>query len=176
MECLECGYSAIFAMSSSPTKESIPRLGVPPNLTPLHDPPSPGTHRLRRLKSAHVLGQSANQPSLISQQHKQALQRNHSPANTSVVQHSRARSNSDATNMTPGSNAGSASRRPATGKRPILADALSLDKLVRDGPPDGDLLGALESTRLKILDQGIKSDTDGMVKTVYILRKQLLTI
>ena len=76
--------------------------------------------------------------------------------------------------MTPGSNSGSASRRPATGKRPILADALSLDRLIRDGPPDGDLPGALESTRLKILDQGIKSDTDGMVRTVYILRKQLL--
>ncbi|PMD39847.1 TBC-domain-containing protein [Hyaloscypha variabilis F] len=146
----------------SPTKESIPNFPklAPPSLT---DPPSPRTHRaLRRLQSSITLGQSSSQPSLISQQHKQALQRNLSPADTpSLPHHSRGRSNSDATNMT-GSNSGSASRRPAAGKRPILADALSLDRLIRDGPPDGDLLGALESTRLKILDQGIKSDTDGM--------------
>ncbi len=58
---------------------------------------------------------------------------------------------------------GSAGRRPISGKRPIAADALSLDRLIREGPPDGDVVGALESTRLKILDQGIKSDSDGMV-------------
>jgi cell cycle arrest protein BUB2 len=51
-------------------------------------------------------------------------------------------------------------RRPA-------AEALSLDRLIRDGPPDGDLLGGLEATRLKILDQGIKSDGDGMVRATY---------
>ena len=160
----------------SPTKESIPNFPklAPPNLT---DPPSPRTHRaLRRLQSSITLGQSSSQPSLISQQHKQALQRNLSPASTpSLPHHSRGRSNSDATNMT-GSNSGSASRRPAAGKRPILADALSLDRLIRDGPPDGDLLGALESMRLKILDQGIKSDTDGMVRHNRIRLGQLLMI
>lgn len=50
------------------------------------------------------------------------------------------------------------------GRRPAAADALSLDRLIREGPPDGDIITALESTRLKILDQGIKSDTDGMVR------------
>jgi cell cycle arrest protein BUB2 len=40
---------------------------------------------------------------------------------------------------------------------------MSLDRLLRDGPPGGDVAGALESARLKILDQGIKSDSDGMV-------------
>lgn len=151
-------------MSISPTKQSIPKL-APPNHTPsLLDPPSPRTHRaLRRLQSAHTLGQSNHQPSLISQQHKQVLQKNHSPANSiSAQHHSRARSNSDATNMTIPT-PGSAGRRPAHGKKPIAADALSLDRLIREGPPDGDLVGALESVRLKILDQGIKSDTDGMV-------------
>jgi len=49
------------------------------------------------------------------------------------------------------------------GKRMVAADAIHLDRLIRDGPPDGDLAGALENTRLKILDQGVKSDTDGMV-------------
>jgi cell cycle arrest protein BUB2 len=134
------------------------------NSTPtLLNPPSPRTHRaLRRLQSAHTLGQ--NNPSLITQQHKQALQRNLSPANTPPLPtHSRGRSNSDATNMTQ-SNPGSAARHPMTRKRPLAADALSLDRLIRDGPPDGNLIGALESTRLKILDQGIKSDTDGMVR------------
>ena len=124
------------------------------NSTPtLLNPPSPRTHRALR-----------RQPSLITQQHKQALQRNLSPSNTPPLPiHNRGRSNSDATNMTQ-SNLGSAARRPMAGKRYLAADALSLDRLIRDGPPDGNLIGALESTRLKILDQGIKSDTDGMVR------------
>lgn len=42
-------------------------------------------------------------------------------------------------------------------------EALSLERLIRDGPPDGDLAAGLELVRLKILDQGIKSDGDGMV-------------
>ncbi|KAG0650873.1 Cell division control 16 [Hyphodiscus hymeniophilus] len=63
--------------------------------------------------------------------------------------------------MTP-PNLGSAGRRPIPGKRSVATDALSLDRLIRDGPPDGDLVGGLEATRLKILDQGIKSDSDGM--------------
>jgi hypothetical protein len=132
-------------MPSSPTKEpeSIPRLAPPP---------SPRTHRaLRKLNS---------QPSLIQLQHRQHLQHNLSPAST--PHHSRGRSNSDASNMTP-PNLGTGGRRPL-GKRPVAADALSLDRLIRDGPPDGDIITALESTRLKILDQGIKSDTDGMVR------------
>jgi cell cycle arrest protein BUB2 len=49
------------------------------------------------------------------------------------------------------------------GKRIVAVDAIHLDRLIRDGPPDVDLAGALERTRLKILDQGIKSDSDGMV-------------
>jgi cell cycle arrest protein BUB2 len=40
---------------------------------------------------------------------------------------------------------------------------MSLDRLIRDGPPDGDVVGSLESMRLKILDQGVKADGDGMV-------------
>ena len=58
---------------------------------------------------------------------------------------------------------GVAGRRLLPGKRSVATDALSLDRLIRDGPPDGDLLGGLEATRLKILDQGVKSDSDGMV-------------
>jgi cell cycle arrest protein BUB2 len=40
---------------------------------------------------------------------------------------------------------------------------MTLERLLREGPPNGDVEGALESTRLKILDQGIRSDGDGMV-------------
>ncbi|KAK3335372.1 rab-GTPase-TBC domain-containing protein [Cercophora scortea] len=54
------------------------------------------------------------------------------------------------------------SRRSVLNKRSIAADAMSLEKLFREGPPNGDVEGALASTRLKILDQGIKSDNDGM--------------
>lgn len=61
---------------------------------------------------------------------------------------------------------GSVGRRPVISKKPIAADALSLDRLIREGPPDEDLIGALDSMRLKILDQGIKSDTDGMVRLI----------
>jgi len=50
-------------------------------------------------------------------------------------------------------------------KRSIAADAMTLERLFREGPPGGDIEGALESARFKILDQGIKSDSDGMVRT-----------
>lgn len=150
--------------------DSPPRkLGPPPQIL---DPPSPRTHRaLRRLQSAHALGHSNSQPSLIQQQHKQQLQRTQSPANT--PHHTRGRSNSDATNMTP-PHPGAAGRRAIAGKKPAAADAISLDRLIRDGPPDGDLISALESMRLKILDQGIKSDTDGMVRYYTFLLTPVL--
>jgi cell cycle arrest protein BUB2 len=145
----------------SPTKETFTTL-APPADTSLQPPPSPGSHRaLRRLQSAISLGQSSSQSSLISQQHR-AIHRANSPSKDSL--HSRGRSNSDATNMTPPI-LGAAVRRPFPPKRSAAAEALSLDRLVRDGPPEGDMMGGLEAMRLKILDQGIKSDSDGMVST-----------
>lgn len=76
----------------------------------------------------------------------------------------RGRANSDATSIQQISAAASAnaSRRPLLGRSPAL-DALSIDRLVRDGPPDGDVVGALNNLRWKILETGIKSDSDGMV-------------
>ncbi|KAK5663669.1 hypothetical protein OQA88_4100 [Cercophora sp. LCS_1] len=56
----------------------------------------------------------------------------------------------------------SANRRAALSRRSLAADSMSLEKLLREGPPSGDVEGALESTRYKILDQGIKTDSDGM--------------
>lgn len=54
-------------------------------------------------------------------------------------------------------------KRSALSRTSAAADGMSLERLIRDGPPDGDVKAALESTRLKVLDQGIKADTDGMV-------------
>lgn len=48
-------------------------------------------------------------------------------------------------------------------RRNMAYDHLALERLVRDGPPDGDLESALESARYKVLQQEVKSDTDGMV-------------
>jgi len=50
-------------------------------------------------------------------------------------------------------------------KTPLAHANLSMQQLFRDGPPDGDFAGALEATRYKILDEGIKSDSDGMVSS-----------
>lgn len=41
-------------------------------------------------------------------------------------------------------------------------DHIPLEKLIRDGPPDGDWNNAVECARMKVLQQEIKSDSDGM--------------
>ncbi|KAK4129334.1 TBC-domain-containing protein [Parathielavia appendiculata] len=168
------------------------RLGPLSPAMQLHPPPSPGIHRtLRRLQSAHSLGaKAAAQPSLISQQRLQLQQQQHqfqnlnqhlqkhppapAPRSHASVNRSpqRARANSDAPpipNVSPVQptthatmTAATATRRSALSKRSLAADAMSLERLLREGPPNGDIEGALESTRLKILDQGIRSDSDGM--------------
>lgn len=163
-------------MSTSPNKDAFPfPLLTPSNQSSLNPPPpSPRSHRaLRRLQSAHTLGSSFNQPSLISQQHKQALQKVIPPVQKDATQsttttRSRARSNSDVTNMA--QNPTSTARRPASNRKLTASESMSLDRLLRDGPPDGDIIGSLESMRLKILDQGVKSDSDGMVCHVSFLR------
>ncbi|KKA29110.1 hypothetical protein TD95_004873 [Thielaviopsis punctulata] len=39
---------------------------------------------------------------------------------------------------------------------------MSVQAIIRDGPPDGNYLGTLETIRYRILEEGIKSDNDGM--------------
>lgn len=148
---------------------------APSLMTELHAPPSPRTHRqLRKLQSAHNLGAaarlSAGQPSgLITQQRFRELQaREVSPTRRVVSNRSpqRTRANSDApspVNLI--TNAGNMYNRQrlAMNRTSAAADAVSLERLIRDGPPDSDVPAALESARLKVLDQGIKSDSDGMV-------------
>ncbi|KFX88959.1 hypothetical protein V495_05680 [Pseudogymnoascus sp. VKM F-4514 (FW-929)] len=151
---------------TSPTKESFSSHA--PTLIPaIQAPPSPRTHRtLRRLNSAHTLGSS--KPSLISQQRlQQTTQSSQSlrpkdqpPLPTTSHVHQRTRSNSDVTTVST-HGAGLAGRKQISTKKPVGTETLSLDRLIREGP-DRDLTGALDATRLKILDQGIKSDSDGM--------------
>ncbi|POR36378.1 Cell division control protein 16 [Tolypocladium paradoxum] len=139
--------------------------------TELQAPPSPRTHRaLRRLQSAHSLGAAArpiNQPSLISQQRRD-LHRNGSP--TRDLGHGaasrspqRGRANSDATPpLAHYMNLAAAAKRSSL-KKPVFSHGhLSLQQIIRDGPNDGDFVGALESARWKVVDEGIKSAEDGM--------------
>ena len=170
---------------------------LPPLATELQPPPSPRTHRtLRRLQSAHTLGsKAASQASLITQQrlreqHQQLQnlpQRSMSPVKREVSgsyanrspQRTRERASSDAANkhhINPVVMAGSGATGSTVSSRQhqqsmrktLLAHAnLSMQQLIRDGPPDGDFAGALETTRYKILDEGIKSDGDGMVSAKF---------
>lgn len=138
------------------------------------NPPSPRTHRaLRRLQSAHSLGAAArsqtptsNPPSLISQQRSQ---RNPSPTGART---NRVRANSDATPpMLHQINANSlaATKRSAL-KKPVFSHGhLSLQQIMKDGPTDGDYMGALETARWKVIDEGVKSAEDGMSSSrIYI--------
>lgn len=166
---------------NSPTKENAAFL-APSNGTINSLSPSPGPHRaLRRLQSAHNLGSSDLRgnvtPSLISQRRQQQLQQYQQPLGAgppiredqssasnplSSNPQTRIRSNSDAS-VVSASASGAAGRGQETGRRTGVVETVSLDRLIRDGPQDRELVRALESMRLKILDQGIKSDSDGMV-------------
>ncbi|OIW35090.1 TBC-domain-containing protein, partial [Coniochaeta ligniaria NRRL 30616] len=135
---------------------------------------------------------ASSQPSLISQQRHQLqlqqlsqhqqlhppnshnqTQHTHQPSSGSPVRRNasnnrspqRHRANSDANANPPlvhQANSMPPPKRSALNRRSTAADGMSLDRLLREGPPGGDVAGALESARLKILDQGIKSDSDGM--------------
>lgn len=52
---------------------------------------------------------------------------------------------------------------------------MSLQQMIKEGPRDGDYLGALESARWKVVDEGVKSAEDGMVRTAqaYALRRKI---
>jgi cell cycle arrest protein BUB2 len=74
-------------------------------------------------------------------------------------------------------NAVTAAKRPGSRKPVFSHGHLSLDKIIRDGPADGDYIGALESARWKVVDEGIKSADDGMVSRSNDNReKEILTV
>ncbi|OAA73168.1 Rab-GAP/TBC domain protein [Cordyceps fumosorosea ARSEF 2679] len=159
--------------------------------TDLQPPPSPRTHRaLRRLQSAHTLGAKAASQggSLISPHYRDALHRNASPVRAAATtttttpplpaaaaavvpaapaqqqqQRHRGRANSDAISpMMHQMNAVGAARRSGVSKPVFSHGHLSLQQIIREGPNDGDFIGALESARWKVVDEGVKSAEDGM--------------
>ena len=139
-------------------------------LTDLQPPPSPRTHRaLRRLQSAHALGsRAANQASLISQQRREQQQLGASPVGDPDARRSpqRGRATSDATPPAmPQMSAAVTAAKRAGSKKPVFSHGhLSLQQMIRDGPNEGDLLGALETARWKVIDEGVKAAEDGMVR------------
>ncbi|CAK7271436.1 CDC16 protein [Sporothrix epigloea] len=117
----------------------------------------------QHLQSHHQQQAQQQLQSIQTQQQRSSspVRRNVSGTNSRSLQ--RVRANSDAASIQPSSTSisANASRRPLLGRSPAL-DALSIDRLIRDGPPDGDVVGALNNLRWKILEVGIKSDSDGM--------------
>lgn len=142
----------------------------------LQAPPSPQTHRaLRRLQSAHALGARAaaqQQASLIAQQRRE-LQPPPSPtrnAAASLATRTRGRANSDATPPPLYQPTAASNARRSGVKKPVFSHGhLSLQQIIRDGPNDGDFIGALESARWKVVDEGVKAAEDGMVRDTIAL-------
>ncbi|PTB67168.1 TBC-domain-containing protein [Trichoderma citrinoviride] len=73
------------------------------------------------------------------------------------------RANSDATPPPPYQAAVPANPRRTGVKKPVFSHGhLSLQQIIREGPNNGDFLGALESARWKVIDEGVKAAEDGM--------------
>ncbi|KAI1734238.1 rab-GTPase-TBC domain-containing protein [Xylaria scruposa] len=166
----------------SPTRDAF----FPPSSLSmeLQTPLTPRTQRtLRKLQSAHNLGAAtkitSSSSALLTQQRlRDAHSRDISPTRRQVLNRSpqRHRANSDASGSANPLNLRAASsttslhaKRVALSRTPSAADALSLDRLIREGPPGDDVSSALATMRFKVLGQGIKSDIDGMSSSrIYI--------
>ncbi|KGQ11940.1 Cell division control protein 16 [Beauveria bassiana D1-5] len=82
---------------------------------------------------------------------------------TTQQRQTRGRANSDAISpMMHQMNAVGAARRTGSSKPIFSHGHLSLQQIIREGPNDGDFIGALESARWKVVDEGVKSAEDGM--------------
>ncbi|KAF2965369.1 hypothetical protein GQX73_g8190 [Xylaria multiplex] len=170
----------------SPTRDAISATFFPPSPLglDLQTPLTPRTQRtLRKLQSAHNLGAaskivSSSSTVLTQQKLRDAHSRDISPTRRQALSRSpqRHRANSDASGSANPPNLRVASssaplhtKRAALSRSSSAADALSLDRLIREGPPDQDVGSALTNMRFKVLDQGIKSDIDGMSSSrIYI--------
>ncbi|KAI3329440.1 rab-GTPase-TBC domain-containing protein [Xylariaceae sp. AK1471] len=169
----------------SPMRDGIPSFVPPSSLTmDLQTPLTPRTQRtLRKLQSAHNLGAAAKISSssstvLTQQKLRDVHSRDISPTRRQALNRSpqRHRANSDASANAPtpslraaSSSASIHAKRVALSRTASAADTLSLERLIRDGPPDDNVSSALMSMRFKVLDQGIKSDMDGMSSSrIYI--------
>ncbi|KAI0409590.1 rab-GTPase-TBC domain-containing protein [Xylaria palmicola] len=169
----------------SPTRDAVPAFYSPSSVgIELQAPLTPRTQRtLRKLQSAHNLGAASriatSSSTVLTQQTlRDVHSRDVSPTRRQALNRSpqRHRSNSDASGSAKppnlraaGSTASLHAKRAALSRTSSLADTLSLDRLVRDGPPDDDVGSALATMRFKVLGQGIKSDVDGMSSSrIYI--------
>ena len=163
-------------MAASPTK-NFPNLHPPTSTNTVQLASPRSTRTLRKLQSAHALSTSyaaLNTPSLISQQ-RQQQQRNTSASNNTILSqlppipsfqppHNRTRSNSDVI-LNDISNNGPP-RRTAIMKKPAASELSKKDELeilIRQGPK-GDVSGSLDILRRLVLDDGLHSDSDGMVR------------
>lgn len=191
-------------MSDSPAQEAPAALSTQPRL---QAPPSPQTHRaLRRLQSAHALGAraAAQQTSLISQQRRErppsptrnatatatATASANANANTSNIANAnanaatnltvrtRGRANSDATPPPLYQPSAAVNARRSGVKKPVFSHGhLSLQQIIREGPNDGDFIGALESARWKVIDEGVRAAEDGMVRdAVWLIQKKRMKL
>ncbi|KAH0565186.1 hypothetical protein GP486_001432, partial [Trichoglossum hirsutum] len=148
-------------------------------------PPSPRISRtIRRLQSAHTL--SSNPPPsdappvpplqrwlpqnrTVSSARKEPPPPIPAPSHvnptTAVQVATRSRSNSDAP-VASVSTAGPSSKRNAIAKRVVapglIRKATTLEAMLREGPPVGDIMGGLRDLRFLVLTDGVVSDSDGM--------------
>ena len=152
-------------MSISPSKKA-PHLIDPANL-PL--PASPSTQRTVRRLASHQQLSSTNIPSLISQQRNQqqqrGLTRKQSRDELQQSTQNRLRAKSDA--PVP-------EKRPTSSRKTPMASAharkSSLEFLLREGPPNGDLYAGLSELRYKILSSRVEATNTGMVSpSSYLL-------
>ncbi|KAI1112457.1 rab-GTPase-TBC domain-containing protein [Nemania sp. NC0429] len=128
--------------------------------------------------SGIISGLPTASAALAQQRLRDVHSRDISPTRRQALNRSpqRHRSNSDASGSAnpPALHAASSStslhtRRAVLSRTPSAADPLSLDRLIRDGPPDDDVGASLAAMRFKVLDHGIKSDSDGMSSSrIYI--------
>lgn len=160
---------------------------------------------LRKLASAHSLGYGsaaslrasiANPPALLAQQrlHHQPPARRIAAAVSPTRRNAtslptsgaldrsspRDRANSDALILRQLTAAAAAMSSTALRNSGALNgrsayDHIPLEKLIRDGPPDGNWDNAVECARLKVLQQEIKSDSDGMVCMPTVARRSRTT-
>lgn len=62
-----------------------------------------------------------------------------------------------------------AAKRSGSNKPVFSLGHLSLQQIVRDGPTDGDYVGALETARWKVIDEGVNAAEDGMVRFLWLI-------
>ncbi|KAI9679908.1 MAG: hypothetical protein M1817_004923 [Caeruleum heppii] len=159
-------------MSTSPAKSSAPQHSS------ILTPSTPRANKgIRRFQSAHALSshfapsnvtssstspQRAHQHRNPSSSHRDPQPFN-IPSVPSLPSHTRSRSNSDAPVSSISNNAPTP-RRTAAARRVIAPGAkhVTLESLIREGPPSSDIAAGLNEMRSQVLREGVNSDNNGM--------------